>query len=61
MLGKIYKVAGLLEWLLNDGIDGSIACASYEFGILPEGVLREGLLARCVVASRMTFGKPNER
>jgi hypothetical protein len=48
VLGEMYEVTGLLEWLLKEGINGRNVCASYEFGLVPEGVDREGLLARCL-------------
>jgi hypothetical protein len=48
VLGEMYEVAGLLEWLLKEGIDGTNFGAAYEFGLVPEGVDREGVLARCL-------------
>jgi hypothetical protein len=53
VLGEMYEVAGMLEWLLKEGIDGSNVCAVYEFGLVPEGVDRERLLAKCL----SIFGK----
>jgi len=53
VLGEMYEVAGMLEWLLEEGIDSSNVCAVYEFGLVPEGVDRQQVLARC----RAIFGK----
>lgn len=44
----MYDVAGLREWLLSEGIDSSNVGAAYEFGLVTEGVEREGIGARCV-------------
>ena len=48
LLGEMYDVAGLREWLLSEGIDSSNVGAAYEFGLVAEGVEREGIGARCV-------------
>jgi len=48
VLGEMYGVEGMLEWLLDKGIDGGNVMGAYEFGLVAEGVEREGIAARCV-------------
>ena len=48
VLGEMYEVAGMREWLLEEAIDGSNVLAAYEFGLVGEGVDREGIVARCL-------------
>ena len=48
VLGEMYEVAGMREWLLEEAIDGSNVLGAYEFGMLGEGVDREGIVARCL-------------
>ena len=48
VLGEMYGVEGMLEWLLDKGIDGGNVMGAYEFGLVPEGVERGGIAARCV-------------
>ena len=48
VLGEMYEVAGMQEWLLKEGICRSTFGAAYEFGLVPEGVEREGLRDRCI-------------
>ena len=50
MLGEMYEVAGMREWLLEEAIDSSNVLGAYEFGMLGEGVDREGIVARCLCA-----------
>jgi hypothetical protein len=53
----MYDIAGLREWLLSKGIDGSNVGAVYEFGLVAEGVEREPIGARCVeVVTDENFG-----
>ena len=47
LLGESSDVAGLRDWLLSEGIDSSNVGAAYEFGLVAEGVEREGIGARC--------------
>ena len=46
MLGEMYEVKDLLEWLVKDGIGENNCGAAYEFGIVPEGVDRMRVLTR---------------
>ena len=48
VLGEMYGVEGMLEWLLEKGIDGGNVMGAYEFGLVAEGVERGGIAARCV-------------
>jgi len=48
LLGEMYEVAGLRNWLLKEGIQMGTLFAACEFGLVPEGVEREGILERCV-------------
>ena len=48
VLGEMYEVAGMREWLLEEAIDASNVLGAYEFGMLGEGVDREGIVARCL-------------
>ena len=48
VLGEMYEVAGMREWLLEEAIDSSNVLGAYEFGMLGEGVDREGIVARCL-------------
>src|SRR6056300_649918 len=48
VLGEMYEVAGMREWLLEEAIDASNVFGAYEFGMLGEGVDREGIVARCL-------------
>jgi len=48
VLGEMYDVGSMREWLLDEGIDGSNLGASYEFGLVPEGVEREGIIESCL-------------
>ena len=48
VLGEMYGVEGMLEWLLDKGIDGGNVMGAYEFGLVAEGVERGGIAARCV-------------
>jgi len=48
LLGEMYEVAGLREWLLEEGIDGESVYSVYEFALVAEGVDREGLMEKCM-------------
>jgi hypothetical protein len=48
VLGEMYEVAGMREWLLEEAIDASNVLGAYEFGMLGEGVDREGIVGRCL-------------
>ena len=62
MLGEMYEVAGLREWLLSEGIDASNVMGAYEFGLVPEGVKRGGIATRCLsVAADRKVGEKVEQ
>ena len=48
MLGELYEVAGMRDWLLDEGIHGGNFGAAYEFWLVPEGVERDGIMAKCM-------------
>ena len=48
MLGELYEVAGMWDWLLDEGIHGGNFGAAYEFWLVPEGVERDGIMAKCM-------------
>ena len=48
LLGEMYEVAGLREWLLEEGIDGESVYSVYEFALVEEGVDREAIMAKCM-------------
>ncbi len=48
MLGELYEVAGMRDWLLDEGIHGGNFGAAYEFWLVPEGVEREAIMAKCM-------------
>ena len=56
VLGEIYDMGSMREWLLREGVDESNFGAVCEFGLVPEGVNRLGLH----LASRRVcvFGRP---
>ena len=48
ILGEMYQVSGLREWLLGKGIGMGSLLGAAGFGVMPEGLNREGILERCV-------------
>ena len=48
MLGELYEVAGMRDWLLEEGVHGGNFGAAYEFWLVPEGVEREAIMAKCM-------------
>jgi hypothetical protein len=44
----MYDVPGLREWLLGEGIGMGSLLGAIDFGIMPEGLNREGILESCV-------------
>lgn len=59
-LGEMHGVVGMLEWLLEEGIDGSNVMGAYEFGLVPEGVERGGIAGRCVCVVEEVGGAVEE-
>ena len=47
VLGEMYRVRGMQEWLLEEGVHMGSLVAVYEFGLVPEGVERGVVVERC--------------
>jgi hypothetical protein len=50
----MYEMEGLRGWLLEAGIDAGNVLEAYEFGLVPEGMDREGIVARCLAVLEET-------
>ena len=47
VLGEMYRVRGMQEWLLEEGVHMGSLVGVYEFGLVPEGVERGVVIERC--------------
>ena len=52
-------MAGMRDWLL-EGIHGGNFGAAYEFWLVPEGVEREGIMAKCMSIVQLDEGGHGE-